>query len=63
MPNPKRRHSKTRGAKRRTHDALAPLQSVRCDHCGAARLPHHACSACGWYKGRQVLAVKVRANE
>ena len=24
MPNPKRRHSKTRTAKRRTHDALKP---------------------------------------
>ena len=28
MPNPKRRHSKTRTAKRRTHDALTPWRSV-----------------------------------
>ena len=25
MPNPKRRHSKSRTAKRRTHDALTPV--------------------------------------
>jgi glycerol-3-phosphate acyltransferase PlsX len=30
MPNPKRRHSKTRTAKRRTHDALTATQSGSC---------------------------------
>ena len=58
MPNPKRRHSKTRGAKRRTHYTVVAAQGVLCDNCGAPRMPHHVCSACGWYKGRQVLAVK-----
>jgi large subunit ribosomal protein L32 len=60
MANPKRRHSKARGAKRRSHDALTPCQTVTCDNCGAAALPHRVCGACGYYKGRQVMTVKVR---
>ena len=33
MPNPKRRHSKTRTAKRRTHDALEAVGLSECPHC------------------------------
>ena len=33
MPNPKRRHSKTRTAKRRTHDALKPIPVGACPQC------------------------------
>ena len=33
MPNPKRRHSKTRGRKRRTHDALTPVTPGLCPQC------------------------------
>ena len=57
MPNPKRRHSKTRRDKRRSHDALkAPAQS-ECPECGAAKTPHRVCPDCGFYRGRQVIAV------
>ncbi|NLF38211.1 50S ribosomal protein L32 [bacterium] len=55
MPNPKRRHSKTRRDKRRTHDSLATVQSVRCSNCGEQKRPHRVCAACGYYNGRQVL--------
>jgi large subunit ribosomal protein L32 len=57
MPNPKRRHSKSRTAKRRTHDALTAVQSSECPHCHEPKLPHRACSHCGYYRGRQVRAV------
>ena len=40
MPNPKRRHSKTRTAKRRTHDALKPMAMSECPQCHEAKLPH-----------------------
>ena len=58
MPNPKRRHSKTRGRKRRTHDALTKVQSTRCPQCQEMKLPHQVCKNCGYYNGRQVRAVK-----
>ena len=57
MPNPKRRHSKTRTAKRRTHDALAPQSLSECPQCHEKKLPHHVCANCGHYRGRQARAV------
>ena len=43
MPNPKRRHSKTRTAKRRTHDALKPIGTSECPQCHELKLPHTVC--------------------
>ena len=58
MPLPKRRHSKTRGRKRRTHYKLAaPPRSV-CPQCREAKLPHRVCPHCGYYKGREIVAVE-----
>jgi large subunit ribosomal protein L32 len=56
MPNPKRRHSKTRTAKRRTHDALRPIGTSECPQCHELKLPHQVCRNCGYYRGRQVRA-------
>jgi large subunit ribosomal protein L32 len=58
MPNPKRRHSKQRTAKRRSHDFLTMLSLSECPNCHERKLPHHACPKCGTYKGRDVLVVK-----
>jgi large subunit ribosomal protein L32 len=58
MPNPKRRHSKARGRKRRTQDALTPVALSECPQCHETKLSHRVCPACGFYKGRQVRAVK-----
>lgn len=57
MPNPKRRHSKTRGRKRRTHDALTPFNAGSCAQCGEPKAPHRVCAYCGYYKQRQVRPV------
>ena len=58
MAVPKRRtsHSKTRMG--RAHHAIKPPAMALCDHCQQVRLPHRVCAHCGWYKGRQVVAVK-----
>ena len=40
MPNPKRRHSKSRTSKRRTHDALKPMAMSECPQCHELKLPH-----------------------
>ena len=58
MPNPKRRHSKARGAKRRTHDTLQPVALALCPQCHEPKLSHQVCTHCGFYRGRQVREVK-----
>lgn len=58
MPNPKRKMSKTRRDKRRTHyKAVAPTLSS-CANCGELKLAHHACPACGYYNGRSMFVPK-----
>ncbi len=55
MAVPKRRTSKAKRDKRRSHDALvAPGRSV-CPQCSAPKLPHRVCPSCGSYRGRTVI--------
>jgi large subunit ribosomal protein L32 len=57
MPNPKRRHSKQRTSKRRTHDALTAVSAGQCPQCHEMKLPHQVCPHCGYYRARQVRAI------
>ena len=57
MPNPNRRHSHSRQAKRRSHDALEATLLEDCPQCHEKKLSHRACAKCGYYKGRRVLEV------
>ena len=50
---PKRKTSKQRKHKRRTHDVLTSPTLVTCGTCSGKSLPHHACSNCGFYKGKK----------
>ena len=58
MPVPKRKTSKSKRDKRRTHQKTAAPNTVECPQCGDSKLPHHACPACGSYKGRDVVEVE-----
>ncbi|MEA1947960.1 MAG: 50S ribosomal protein L32 [Thermodesulfobacteriota bacterium] len=55
MAVPKRKKSKSKRDKRRTHQKIAGPNLTSCPQCGDARLPHHACPSCGTYKGRTVI--------
>ncbi|MFQ5477350.1 MAG: 50S ribosomal protein L32 [Candidatus Binatia bacterium] len=55
MAVPKRRTSKSKRDSRRSHDALPISAQSLCSNCGARLVPHRACPACGYYKGRQVI--------
>jgi large subunit ribosomal protein L32 len=55
---PKRKISKTRGAKRRANWKIQAKNLVSCSQCGEPVLPHHVCLACGTYRGTQVLEVE-----
>ena len=52
---PKRKQSKSRKRKRRSHHALTPRSTVLCGHCNQVALPHRVCPNCGFYKGRKVV--------
>ena len=55
MAHPKRKQSKTRTAKRRTHDkAVAPTLAL-CPKCGAWHIAHSVCGECGYYRGKQAV--------
>ncbi|MCH2251792.1 MAG: 50S ribosomal protein L32 [Vicinamibacterales bacterium] len=58
MANPKRRHSKSRTAKGRTHHRLDPVMLGECPQCHERKPSHQVCPYCGYYRGRQVRPVK-----
>jgi large subunit ribosomal protein L32 len=55
MALPKRKKSKSKRDKRRTHQKTDAPNVSTCPECGEAKLPHHACPSCGYYKGRKVI--------
>lgn len=58
MSVPAHRHTRSKVRRRRSHDALKTRKAQFCPNCGAPRLPHIACSACGFYNGKQVFKTK-----
>jgi len=55
MAHPKRKTSKQRRDKRRTHyKAVAPTL-ISCQNCGAAVKYHRVCNECGYYRGKQAI--------
>lgn len=57
MAHPKRKTSKARRDKRRSHHSLSDVTLTECTNCGAMHKYHHACMECGYYRGRQVINV------
>lgn len=40
---------------RRSHEALRAEPHAECPNCGELKRPHHICSHCGHYDGREVM--------
>ncbi|MFP4041970.1 MAG: 50S ribosomal protein L32 [Bacteroidales bacterium] len=55
MAHPKRKTSKQRKAKRRTHLKAETPTTVTCSNCGAAHLYHRVCPECGFYRGQMAI--------
>lgn len=47
---PKQRQTRTRGRNRRSHDALNSRAATSCNNCGSPKLPHAACTECGYVR-------------
>lgn len=56
MAVPKRKTSPSKRRMRRSHNALTAVKSIECSNCGEIKRPHHVCTACGHYDGREVVA-------
>lgn len=39
------------------------MSLVVCDNCKKFKKSHHVCQHCGYYKGRQVLTIKVKKGK
>jgi len=63
MPLPKRRHSSTRGKKRRTHWKITAAKLVACPQCKTPKLTHRVCPVCGMYAGKQAVEIKIKADK
>ena len=61
MAHPKRKTSKQRKHKRRTHlKAVAPT-TMSCQNCGATVQYHRVCPECGHYRGKLAVEKEVSA--
>jgi large subunit ribosomal protein L32 len=58
MAVPKKRQSKQRQRKRRTHIKAEMPSFQACPRCGEPALPHRICSGCGYYRGVQRVEVQ-----
>lgn len=59
MAVPKKRTSKQRKRKRRTHYKAESVTVHECPNCGDTKLPHRVCPSCGYYRGESVLEIDV----
>ncbi len=57
------RHTRGHTRNRRSHHALSSVGVTLCKDCGQPKLKHVACSACGKYKGKDVLAKREKADK
>jgi large subunit ribosomal protein L32 len=58
MAVPKRRQSKQRQRKRRTHVKASLPVTQNCPRCGDPKVPHRICPTCGYYRSVQRLEVE-----
>ena len=59
MAHPKRIQSKTRTAKRRTHDKAVAPTLAKCPNCGELYVYHTVCPSCGQYRGKVAIEMEV----
>ena len=61
MAHPKRKTSKQRRDKRRTHYKATEPTVASCSNCGATHEYHRVCPECGYYKGQLAVDKEVSA--
>ncbi len=62
MAVPKKRNSRSKVRKRRTHQKAETPAVSECAHCHEPKQPHHVCGECGYYSGREIVKPKVKED-
>ncbi len=63
MAHPKRKHSRSRSRKKRTHQGVSSPSLVACKQCRRSKPTHMVCPFCGYYANREVIAVKQKEKK
>ena len=58
MAVPKRKTSKARKRKRRSHLAIDRPTLVQCKRCNTLTEPHSVCLECGFYRGKPLIEIE-----
>ena len=63
MSVPKQHHTKGRRDRRRVRFKIKSKNLIACSHCKKTTKPHEVCAYCGYYKGKEVVAVKKKKTK
>ena len=58
MAVPKRKMSKARRDSRRANWKLTVPCLIECPQCHEKKMPHRVCPECGYYNGKQIVAME-----
>ena len=62
-PLPKRKIAHARQSERRQHLKLSAAALMECPQCHNPKKPHEVCSNCGFYNGREVVAIETKEKK
>jgi large subunit ribosomal protein L32 len=63
MSVPKKRQTKGRSRRRRSHHALKAASPQKCPNCKKPIRAHYACPNCGYYNGKQKITPKKKTKK
>lgn len=62
-PLPKRKCAQARQGERRQQLKLKAQALMECPQCKNPKMPHTACPTCGFYNGREAVAVETKEKK
>ncbi len=63
MAVPKRKVSRSKRDKRRTHDRLKAVNVVECSRCHSKKISHRVCPNCGYYRGEEIISQEEKGKK